>query len=47
MEKKKEKLILDGNALYEIDSECMEKKEKAMQEQRQREAEKRSKRENR
>lgn len=43
MNNKKDQLILDGNALYEIDSECVWKKEKAIQEQRRREEENRRK----
>lgn len=32
MENKKEKLIIDGNAFYEIDMECMKQKEKERKE---------------
>lgn len=34
MEKKKEKLILDGNAFYEIDLQCMEKKARREEEKK-------------
>lgn len=32
MEPKKEKLIIEGNALYEIDLECLRRKEKLKKE---------------
>lgn len=28
MEEKKQKLVIDGNAFYELDLECLKKKEK-------------------
>lgn len=31
MEEQKQKLVLDGNAFYEIDLECVKKKEKERQ----------------
>ena len=40
-EEKKEMLIIDGNAFYEIDEECMRKKERREEmEKREREARK-------
>lgn len=32
MESKKEKLVIEGNALYEIDLECLKRKEKLKKE---------------
>ena len=33
MEEKKQRLVLDGNAFYEIDLECLREKEKKRKEQ--------------
>ena len=34
MEEKKEKLVLDGNAFYELDLECLKNKRQKMQKER-------------
>lgn len=34
MEEKKEKFIIEGNAVYEVDLECLKKKEKAAEERK-------------
>lgn len=41
MKQKKEKLIIDGNALYEIDLECLEKKRRKQQDKKKNEQQKR------
>lgn len=43
MEEKKEKLIIEGNAVYEIDLECLKQKERAAKEQQERQKEGRRK----
>lgn len=40
MEDKKEKLVLDGNAFYELDLECLKNKKARMQREKERKAEK-------
>ena len=40
MENKKEKLMRDGNAFYELDLECLKHKQANMQRQKERKAEK-------
>ena len=35
MEEKKEKLVIDGNAVYEIDLECLRRKKQKEEESRQ------------
>ena len=37
---KKEKLVLDGNAFYELDMECLKNKQKKLQREKERKAEK-------
>lgn len=39
MEEKKEKLVLDGNAFYELDLECLKNKRQKMQKERERRVE--------
>lgn len=34
MEEKKEKLVIDGNAVYEIDLECLKRKKQKEEERR-------------
>lgn len=41
MEEKKEKLIIDGNAFYELDLECLEHKRRAKEEAQKRKQQKR------
>jgi len=40
MDDKKEKLVLDGNAFYELDMECLKNKQKKLQREKERNAEK-------
>ena len=40
MEEKKEKLVLDGNAFYELDLECLKDKEIRMKREKERREEK-------
>lgn len=40
MKDKKEKIVLDGNAFYELDLECLKNKEERMQREKARKAEK-------
>lgn len=40
MDDKKEKLVLDGNAFYELDMECLKNKQKNCREKKSRNAEK-------
>lgn len=40
MDDKKEKLVLDGNAFYELDMECLKNKQKNCREKKERNAEK-------
>lgn len=44
MEDKKERLVLDGNAFYELDLECIKNKKAKMQREKERKAEKESSR---
>ena len=39
MENKKEKLVLDGNAFYELDLECLKHRRENMQREKERRAE--------
>lgn len=39
MENKKEKLVLDGNAFYELDLECLKYRRENMQREKERRAE--------
>lgn len=39
MENKKEKLVLDGNAFYELDLECLKHRRENMQKEKERRAE--------
>lgn len=39
MENKKEKLVLDGNAFYELDLECLNHRRENMQREKERRAE--------
>ena len=39
MENKKEKLVLDGNAFYELDLECLKRRKENMQKEKERRAE--------
>ncbi len=39
MENKKEKLVLDGNAFYELDLECLKHRKENMQKEKERRAE--------
>lgn len=41
---KKEKLVIDGNAFYEMDLECLEKKRKAREEEQKKRQQKRQRR---
>ncbi|MDC7287163.1 hypothetical protein NXH76_05075 [Blautia schinkii] len=41
MDEKKEKLIIDGNAFYELDLECLEVKRRAREEAEKRKRQKR------